>query len=222
MPTTFMKLAQFQQVTVNATGEATRRMVDLSLVLDVSSSIGSKWAAVRDATRTFINSFDGAHDRVALLTFGNGASVLDAMPAGRGFDKTKVWNDVPVDAARRQHEHGRRAVSRMGRAALGAHRQAVESSRHRAVHRRRVQQRAWQLRRGARTGTCAENVGLPETAAIRTARRTTLRISTASIRPTAPTVQAAPVWPRCRRTGTTRAPSRRRNRVASRRYRICR
>ena len=70
-------------------------MVDLSLVLDVSSSIGSKWATVRDATRTFINSFDAAHDRVALLTFGNGVSVLDPMPAGRGFDKTKVWNDVP-------------------------------------------------------------------------------------------------------------------------------
>ncbi len=95
MPTTFLKLAQFQEVTVNATGEATRRMVDLSLVLDVSSSIGSKWATVRDATRTFINSFDAAHDRVALLTFGNGVSVLDPMPAGRGFDKTKVWNDVP-------------------------------------------------------------------------------------------------------------------------------
>ena len=48
-------------------------MVDLSLVLDVSSSIGPQWAAVRDAARTFVNSFDAAHDRLALLTFSDGA-----------------------------------------------------------------------------------------------------------------------------------------------------
>jgi Flp pilus assembly protein TadG len=95
MPTTFMKLGNFDSVTVAASGQATRRMVDISIVLDVSSSIGSKWGAVRDATRTFISSFDAAHDRVALLTFGNGASVLDPMPAGRGFDKARVMADVP-------------------------------------------------------------------------------------------------------------------------------
>jgi Flp pilus assembly protein TadG len=95
MPTSFMKLANFQQVTVNASGEATRRMVDLSLVLDVSSSIGSQWSTVRDAARTFVNAFDAAHDRVALVTFGNGANVVDAMPAGRGFDKARVMADVP-------------------------------------------------------------------------------------------------------------------------------
>jgi Flp pilus assembly protein TadG len=96
MPTSFIKLAQFNQVTVSATGEATRRMVDLSLVLDVSSSIGAKWATVAAAARTFVNSFDAAHDRVALLTFSNGVSVLDPMPAGRGFDKAKVMADVPT------------------------------------------------------------------------------------------------------------------------------
>src|SRR5206468_5806466 len=64
-------------------------------VLDVSSSIGAQWTSVRDAARTFVNSFDAAHDRVSLLTFGDGARVLDAMPAVRGFDKTTVMNDVP-------------------------------------------------------------------------------------------------------------------------------
>ncbi len=95
MPTTFMSVASINTVTVASTGEATRRMVDLSLVLDVSSSIGPQWGAVRDAARTFINSFDGAHDRVSLLTFSDGAKVLDPMPAGRGFDKPTVVNDVP-------------------------------------------------------------------------------------------------------------------------------
>ena len=95
LPTTFMQLANFQQVTVGSLGQATRRMVDLSLVLDVSSSIGSQWPTVRDAARIFVDSFDSAHDRVALLTFSNGAKVLDQMPSARGFDKVKVMADVP-------------------------------------------------------------------------------------------------------------------------------
>ena len=95
LPTTFMRLGNYYNMNVTSTGAATRRMVDLSLILDVSSSIGSQWSVVRDAVRTFVNSFDGAHDRMALLTFGNGATVLDAMPSGRGFDKSKVMTDVP-------------------------------------------------------------------------------------------------------------------------------
>ena len=43
MPTTFMRVANLDEVTVSSSGEATRRMVDLSLVLDVSSSIGWRW-----------------------------------------------------------------------------------------------------------------------------------------------------------------------------------
>lgn len=95
LPTTVMKLANFKTVNVASSGEATRRMVDLSLVLDVSGSIGSKWTAVRDAARTFIGSFDQNNDRLALMTFSNGAQVLDAMPAGRGFAKVKLQADVP-------------------------------------------------------------------------------------------------------------------------------
>jgi Flp pilus assembly protein TadG len=95
LPTTFMKVGGFDTVTVSSTGEATRRMVDLSLVLDVSGSIGPAWGAVRDASRTFVNSFDAAHDRLALLTFSNGATVLDQMPSGRGFNKTGMMADVP-------------------------------------------------------------------------------------------------------------------------------
>jgi Flp pilus assembly protein TadG len=95
MPTSFMKLANQNQVIVSATGEATRRMVDLSLVLDVSSSIASKWPAVRDAARTFIDSFDPIGDRLALITYGNGAHVVDQMRASRGFAKATLINDVP-------------------------------------------------------------------------------------------------------------------------------
>ena len=63
LPTTFMKLANWNEVTVTSSGEAQRRMVDLSLVLDVSSSIGAQWPAVRDAAtgvRQFLRSDAGS------------------------------------------------------------------------------------------------------------------------------------------------------------------
>ncbi len=96
LPTTFMKLGNIDTVTVRSEGQATRRMVDLSLIIDVSSSIGSKWSAVHDAAQSFINSFDALHDRLALITFSNGAQVIDQMPSSRGFDKSKLMSDVPT------------------------------------------------------------------------------------------------------------------------------
>jgi Flp pilus assembly protein TadG len=69
IPTTFMRLANVESVTVRSRGEARRRLVDLSLVLDVSSSIGGRWPAVRDAARAFVNGFDGNQDRVSLISF---------------------------------------------------------------------------------------------------------------------------------------------------------
>ncbi len=95
LPTTFMSLGTTETVLIGAEGEAQRRMVDLSLVLDVSSSIGWRWGAVRDASRTFVSAFDAINDRVALITFGNGARVWDAMPAARGFNKAQVIADIP-------------------------------------------------------------------------------------------------------------------------------
>jgi Flp pilus assembly protein TadG len=96
LPTTFMRLANYNDVTVRSSGEATRRMVDLSLVIDVSSSIGSSWTAVHDAAVNFINAFDQNQDRLALITFGDGAKVIDAMPSSRGFNKTQMKADVPT------------------------------------------------------------------------------------------------------------------------------
>jgi Flp pilus assembly protein TadG len=95
LPTTFMKLGNFHTMTVTSSGQATRRMVDLSLVLDVSSSIGSRWPAVRDAARAFVEAFDPRNDRLALVTYGNHARVIDAMPSTRGFDRPRVISDIP-------------------------------------------------------------------------------------------------------------------------------
>lgn len=96
VPTTFMQLANFNQVTVSSEGEARRRMVDLSLMIDVSSSIGSQWGAVRDAVTQFISSFDANADRLALGTYGWGTQILDPMPSTRGFNKATVLSHVPT------------------------------------------------------------------------------------------------------------------------------
>lgn len=95
VPTTFMRLGNFYSLTVASSGEATRRMVDLSLVLDVSGSIGSAWPAVRDAAREFISAFDENGDRLSLVTYGYGARVVMPMPASRGFDKPGMIAAVP-------------------------------------------------------------------------------------------------------------------------------
>jgi Flp pilus assembly protein TadG len=95
VPTTLMRVGNFESVTVTALGEARRRMVDLSLVLDVSSSIGWRWGAVRDASRVFVESFDAAHDRMSLATYGNGARVLSQMPMNRGFNKAGLSAAIP-------------------------------------------------------------------------------------------------------------------------------
>jgi Flp pilus assembly protein TadG len=95
VPTTFMVLGGFSNVTVNATGEAQRRMVDLSLVLDVSGSLGSAWPAVASAASAFIDSFDASGDRLALITYGLGAQVVQQMPSTRGFNKSAMMASIP-------------------------------------------------------------------------------------------------------------------------------
>ena len=95
VPTTFMRPGRFQHVTVHSTGEAQRRMVDLSLVLDVSGSIGSRWPAVSAAAAEFIDAFDDTGDRLALITYGNGAQVVQQMPSTRGFNKSAMIASIP-------------------------------------------------------------------------------------------------------------------------------
>jgi hypothetical protein len=90
-----MRLGNFSEVAVSSSSEATRRLVDLSLVLDVSGSIGGQWPAVRDAARSFIDAFDPKGDRMSLVTYSYGAKVIDRMPEAYGFDKNKLKADVP-------------------------------------------------------------------------------------------------------------------------------
>jgi hypothetical protein len=94
--TTFMSLAAIPTVNVGSFGEATRRMVDLCLVLDESSSIGWRWPYVRDAARAFVRAFDEVTDRFCLVEYSSGANATAPIrTAGRGFDKDDIVDEIP-------------------------------------------------------------------------------------------------------------------------------
>ena len=95
MPTTFMSLSGNMDVTVRGQAQATRRMVDLSLVLDTSGSLGFRWPAVRDAARSFVAAFDELHDRFSVTTYSSGSQVLMPMASSRGFDKPATVAAIP-------------------------------------------------------------------------------------------------------------------------------
>ena len=165
LPTTFMRLATINKVTIASMGEAQRRMVDLSLVLDVSSSIGSRVAGgPRRRAQRSSNSFDQNGDRIALVTYSNGARVHRSDAFEPRLQQDAGHERHPEHAAWRQHGDGRGPVSRMGRGARGAARPAVGPARDRALHGRRVEQRARALSTGS-TRARASNCDFPDNGA---------------------------------------------------------
>jgi Flp pilus assembly protein TadG len=83
IPTTFMRLAKFDNLTVAATATATRRLVDMSFVIDRSGSLGAQFGQVKAAARQFVDYFDETSDRISLITFSSGTTIRDFMPSVR-------------------------------------------------------------------------------------------------------------------------------------------
>jgi Mg-chelatase subunit ChlD len=82
VPLTFMRVAGFRTSTVSATGQATRRDVNLMLVVDRSSSMQTAGVCptmIANA-QAFINKFADGRDILGLVTFTQGSS-LDFAPA---------------------------------------------------------------------------------------------------------------------------------------------
>jgi Flp pilus assembly protein TadG len=81
-PSYFMKFLGFGDTTVRAAGKASRRDVNVMLVLDRSGSLDTASACgnVRDAAKGFIGQFASGRDRLGLITFG-GTYRLDFAPA---------------------------------------------------------------------------------------------------------------------------------------------
>ncbi len=88
--TTFMKVAGFNNMTVRSSGQAARRLVDMSFVIDKSGSIGSDWPQVQSAATDFVESFDDTQDRIALIMYSSNTVVFDPINTSRGFNKSSL------------------------------------------------------------------------------------------------------------------------------------
>ena len=75
VPTWFGRLAGVNEMGVRAAAEATRFPLDLTLVLDVSSSMvrSSSFGAMQAAAKNFVDAFDEARDQVGVVAFATGA-----------------------------------------------------------------------------------------------------------------------------------------------------
>jgi len=95
MPTTFMKIAGFAELGITAQSQATRRLVDLSFVVDRSNSLASDFDQVKAAAEQFVSYFDADKDRVALMMFATNTIVMDPInTGGRGFNKSSLLNHI--------------------------------------------------------------------------------------------------------------------------------
>lgn len=95
MPTTFMRVRGYDSIDIAARGQATRRLVDLSFVIDHSASLKPVYGEVQAAANQFVNFFDENHDRMSLVFFGSDAVVADPISeSGRGFDKGSIQNHI--------------------------------------------------------------------------------------------------------------------------------
>jgi Flp pilus assembly protein TadG len=85
-PTYFMRILGFQSTTLMASGMASRRDVNLVLVLDRSSSMGGAMTPMRAAARGFVEKFAEGRDNLGLLVFGGSTVVAYPHPSSLGPD----------------------------------------------------------------------------------------------------------------------------------------
>jgi Mg-chelatase subunit ChlD len=99
LPTTFMRVRDYETIDVSAAGQATRRLVDMSFIIDHSGSLGSDYDEVQDAAIQFVNFFDADNDRMALIFFASDAVVAEPInTAGRGFDRASIVSHIEDSA----------------------------------------------------------------------------------------------------------------------------
>jgi len=95
LETSFMKIANFTDMTISSSGEATTRMVDISFVIDYSYSLYDVWEEVQDATVQFVDYFDEDRDRVSLTMFSTSTTVFEPInTTGRGFSKEDINDHI--------------------------------------------------------------------------------------------------------------------------------
>jgi Flp pilus assembly protein TadG len=116
MPTTFMRVLNWNQVNVDALGQVIRRDLDMVLVLDTSGSLSSVFSTVQSAAVKFIGKFIPTTDRVGLVAFSSGANVLVPIDktSTRGFNSNTIKtaiNNLNNGGATASAEGMRRALN---------------------------------------------------------------------------------------------------------------
>ena len=85
-PTFFMRIWGLEQLQVRSSATASRRDVNMILVLDRSASLhpsnANAWDDVQQAATFFVEQFDDTRDRLGLVTFGTSAAVDVALNTG--------------------------------------------------------------------------------------------------------------------------------------------
>jgi Flp pilus assembly protein TadG len=94
IPTNFARVIGRNQLAVAGRSQITRRLVDVSFVIDKSGSLRSVWPEVQDATQQFVKYFDPSSDRMSLVMFGGNTTVMDAMGSARGFDRQSILDHI--------------------------------------------------------------------------------------------------------------------------------
>ncbi len=69
-PAYFMRFLGFDTTTVRAEGKASRRDVNVMLVLDRSGSMAGSCTALKNAAKGFVDQFASGRDKIGLATFG--------------------------------------------------------------------------------------------------------------------------------------------------------
>jgi Mg-chelatase subunit ChlD len=96
LPTTFMGIAGHEAIDVAASGQVTRRLVDMAFIIDHSGSLNAVYPQVREAANQFVDFFDPDTDRMSLVMFARDAVVADPIDIDRGFNKSSVKNHISI------------------------------------------------------------------------------------------------------------------------------
>jgi len=75
VPTFFMRVFGTPDTTVRHGASATRRDVNVMMVLDRSGSMTGAWPALEEASIFFLDQFDNTTDKLGIVTFGTNARV---------------------------------------------------------------------------------------------------------------------------------------------------
>ncbi len=95
----FMRIFGYTHSTVRSAGKASRRDVNVILVLDRSGSmdISNSCEPMKDAARLFVNQFANGRDRLGLVTFG--MSYLTAFPPSMNFKPDLADTITQIDCS---------------------------------------------------------------------------------------------------------------------------